>query len=46
MNKHRTYSAEELRYLKMLARMYPTVHAAGTEIVNLQAICCSTAASP
>ena len=38
MNKHRTYSAEELRYLKMLARMYPTVHAAGTEIVNLQAI--------
>ena len=38
MNEHRSYSAEELRYLKMLARMYPTVHAAGTEIINLQAI--------
>jgi len=32
------YSAEELRYLNMLARQYPTVQAASTEIVNLQAI--------
>ena len=38
MQKHRTYSAEELHYLSMLARQYPTVQAASTEIVNLRAI--------
>ena len=38
MQKHRTYGAEELRYLKMLARQYPTVQAASTEIINLRAI--------
>ena len=32
------YSAEELRYLNMLARQYPTVQAASAEIINLQAI--------
>ena len=29
---------ENLHYLKMLARQYPTVQAASTEIINLQAI--------
>ena len=38
MNPTRTYTPEELRYLKMLSRQYPTVRAAGTEIINLQAI--------
>ena len=38
MQTHKQYSAEELRYLKMLSRQYPTVRAAGTEIINLQAI--------
>ena len=38
MKTHKQYSAEELRYLKMLSRQYPTVRAAGTEIINLQAI--------
>ncbi len=38
MKAHRSYSAEELRYLKMLSRQYPTVQDAGTEIINLQAI--------
>ena len=38
MSTHKTYSAEELRYLKMLARQYPTVQAASTEIINLRAI--------
>ncbi len=38
MNSHKTYTAEELRYLRMLARQYPTVQAAGTEIINLRAI--------
>ena len=38
MKPTRTYTAEELRYLKMLSRQYPTVRAAGTEIINLQAI--------
>ena len=38
MPKRRTYSAEELRYLTMLARQYPTVQAASTEIINLRAI--------
>ena len=38
MKSLRSYSPEELRYLKMLARQYPTVQAASTEIINLQAI--------
>ncbi len=38
MNRHKSYTPEELHYLKMLSRMYPTVRAAGTEIINLQAI--------
>ena len=38
MKSLKTYSPEELRYLKMLARQYPTVQAASTEIINLQAI--------
>ncbi|MGX8706053.1 MAG: fructose-bisphosphatase class III, partial [bacterium] len=38
MDQQRTYTPEELRYLKMLSRMYPTVQAAGTEIINLKAI--------
>ena len=38
MESQKNYTAEELRYLKMLARQYPTVQAASTEIVSLQAI--------
>lgn len=38
MKPRKNYKSEELRYLQLLARQYPTVHAAGTEIVNLQAI--------
>ena len=38
MKPHKNYSPEELRYLKMLSRQYPTLRAAGTEIVNLRAI--------
>ena len=38
MKDLRTYSENDLRYLKMLSRQYPTVRAAGTEIINLQAI--------
>ena len=38
MKQHRSYTPEETRYLKMLSRQYPTVRAAGTEIVNLNAI--------
>ena len=38
MAKHRTYTENDLRYLKMLARMFPTVRAAATEIINLNAI--------
>ena len=34
----RTYEEQELHYLRMLSRQYPTVQAASTEIVNLQAI--------
>ena len=33
-----TYRPEHLHYLKMLAKQYPTVQAASTEIINLQAI--------
>ena len=38
MKAHRSYTEEELRYLKMLSRQYPTVREAGTEIINLRAI--------
>lgn len=36
MKAKKSYTAEELRYLKMLARQYPTVQAASTEIIHLQ----------
>ena len=32
------YMETDLRYLKSLANQYPTVAAAATEIINLQAI--------
>ena len=38
MAKHRTYTETDLRYLRMLSRMFPTVRAAATEIINLNAI--------
>ena len=38
MKPRRSYSEEDLRYLRMLSRQYPTVQEAGTEIINLQAI--------
>ena len=38
MKTSKVYSEQELRYLKMLSRQYPTVKAAGTEVINLQAI--------
>ena len=38
MKDTRQYSPEELRYLALLAREFPTVQAAGREIINLQAI--------
>ena len=38
MKVHKNYSEEELRYLRLLARQFPTVREAGREIINLQAI--------
>ena len=38
MKLKKRLSEEELRYLKLLARQYPTVQAASSEIINLQAI--------
>ena len=38
MKPKTTFSQEELRYLRLLARQYPTVQAASTEIINLHAI--------
>ena len=38
MKPRRSYTEQDLRYLKMLSRQYPTVQDAGTEIINLQAI--------
>ena len=38
MDNKRFYTEEELHYLRLLARQYPTVEAAGTEIIRLQAI--------
>ena len=38
MEEKKTYRPENLHYLKMLARQYPNVQAASTEIINLHAI--------
>ena len=38
MPTHKTYTPEELRFLRMLSRQYPTLRSAGAEIINLQAI--------
>ena len=38
MKSKKNYRPEELQYLQLLSKQYPTVQAAGTEIVNLQAI--------
>ena len=38
MKAGKGYSPENLHYLKMLAKQYPNVQAASTEIINLQAI--------
>ena len=38
MTQQTDYCPENLHYLKMLAKQYPTVQAASTEIINLQAI--------
>ena len=38
MKAKTTFSHERLRYLRLLAQQYPTVQAAGTEIIKLQAV--------
>ena len=38
MKSKQTFTPQELRYLKLLAREYPTVQAAGTKIMRLQAL--------
>ena len=38
MDTKRTFTPEQLHYLRLLSRQYPTVQAAGTEIIRLQAI--------
>ena len=38
MDAKRTFTPEQLHYLRLLAKQYPTVQAAGTEIINLRAI--------
>ena len=38
MDSKRTFTPEQLHYLRLLAKQYPTVQAAGSEIINLRAI--------
>ena len=38
MNLQATFTPEEVHYLKLLAKQYPTVQAASTEIINLRSI--------
>ena len=38
MKNKQNFKPEELHYLQLLAKQYPTVQAASTEIINLQAI--------
>ena len=38
LHTHKIYTPEQLRYLKLLAQQYPTVQAAGAEIIRLKTI--------
>ena len=38
MSNRKTYTLDQLHFLKMLSHEYPTVNAASTEIINLRAI--------
>ena len=38
MHTHHHYTPEQLRYLKLLSLQYPTVQAAGAEIIRLKTI--------
>ncbi len=38
MDSKQVYSQEQLHYLRLLAKQYPTVQAAGTEVIRLKAI--------
>lgn len=38
MGTKRNFTSEQLHYLRLLSKQYPTVQAAGTEIIKLQAI--------
>jgi len=38
MDTKRAFTHEQLHYLRLLSKQYPTVQAAGTEIIRLQAI--------
>ena len=38
MDNKRAFTPEQLHYLRLLSKQYPTVQAAGTEIIRLQAI--------
>ncbi len=38
MDTKKVFQPDELRYLKLLAKQYPTVQSAGTEIIKLQTI--------
>ena len=38
MDSKHTFTSEQLHYLRLLSRQFPTVQAAGTEIIRLQAI--------
>ena len=38
MENKRTFTPEQLHYLRLLAKQYPTVQAAGTEIIRLRAL--------
>ena len=38
MDAKRTFTPEQLHYLRLLSKQFPTVQEAGTEIIRLQAI--------
>ena len=38
MPSKKTFTTEQLRYLHLLSKQYPTVQAASTEIIRLQSI--------
>ena len=45
MDSKRIFTPEQLHYLRLLSKQYPTVQAAGTEIIRPSTLCLTSTAN-